>query len=78
MIKQNKIEKQVIPVVSYNLYLVYRKKKITEESEYHLKKAYDEIVEIANEMNNENDKNSFLTKNPLNRKILEAWEKLSM
>ena len=78
ILKQNKIEKQDIPIVSYNLYLVYRKKKITEESEYHLKKAYDEIVEIANEMNNENDKNSFLTKNPLNRKILEAWEKLSM
>ena len=78
ILKQNKIEKQDIPIVSYNLYLVYRKKKITEESAYHLKKAYNEIVEIANEMNNEDDKNSFLTKNPLNRKIVKAWEKSNM
>ena len=78
ILKQNKIEKQDIPIVSYNLYLVYRKKKITEESAYHLKKAYNEIVEIANGMNNEDDKNSFLTKNPLNRKIVKAWKKSNM
>jgi tetratricopeptide (TPR) repeat protein len=78
ILKQNKIEKQDIPIVSYNLYLVYKKKKMTEESAYHLKKAYNEIVETANEMNNEDDRNSFLTINPLNRKIVKDWEKLIM
>jgi hypothetical protein len=78
ILKQNKIEKQDIPIVNYNLYQVYKKKKINEESANHLKKAYTEIVETANGMNNEDDKNSFLTKNPLNRKIVKAWEKLNM
>ena len=78
ILKQNKIEKQDIPIVNYNLYQVYKKKKINEESVNHLKKAYTEIVETANEINNEDDKNSFLTKNPLNRKIVKAWKKLNM
>jgi len=78
ILKQNKIEKQDIPIVNYNLYQVYKKKKINKESANHLKKAYNEIIETANEMNNDDDKNSFLTKNPLNRKIVKAWKKLNM
>lgn len=78
MLKQNEASPEDIPVVHYNLYLVYEKKKIEEEARHHLKIAYNEIMVRAESLQSENDKNSFLTKNPLNRKILEAWEKLSM
>ena len=57
---------------------MYNKKKLEEEARYHLKTAYNEIMARAENLQSEDDRNSFLTKNPLNRKIVKAWEKLNM
>lgn len=76
MLKQNEAAPEDIPVVHYNLYLVYDKKKIEEEAGYHLKIAYDEIMVRAESLQSEDDKNLFLINNPLNEKIIKTWEKL--
>ena len=78
LLKQNKITEQDLPIIHYNIYRVYNKKKLEEEAGYHLKTAYNEIMARAENLQSEADKNSFLTKNPLNRKIVKAWEKFNM
>ena len=78
LLKQNKITEQDLPIIHYNIYRVYKKKKLEEEARYHLKTAYNEIMARAENLQSEDDRNSFLTKNPLNRKIVKAWEKFNM
>ncbi len=75
LLKQNEIAEQDIPVVHYNLYLVYLKKDVDDKAKYHLKFAWNEIMEKSKLIQSDEDQKLFLTKNPLNKNIIKAWKK---
>jgi len=75
LLKQNEIAEQDIPVVHYNLYLVYLKKDVDDKAKYHLKFAWNEIMEKSKLIQSDEDQKLFLTKSPLNKNIIKAWKK---
>jgi len=47
-----------------------------EEARLYLEKAYNTVIRVADEIENEESRNAFLTRVRTNREIIKAWEDL--
>ena len=69
------MEKDLIIMNFYNLYNLYSLSGNSKTAIQHLTKAYDEIIRVKSDLNEQDQKN-FITKNNFVKMVLSEWDKI--